>query len=238
MTKKTDLIVNLAFILLFSLITLIPGNLPRIPGVIPGYVASFLIIFILAIAISSGKSLISVIAGTGNTDKTQQSEFVSDRIIHRTALVIKGLSPIRFIIAAIVFFVIEFSMTILLNQAMISFSGATFMIFGIFIFCRGIQWLLLYFILSFKKETASVIGYITAFTSPVVVELITLLLQRIAMDAYDPTTPSILDILVYGGLSTNHILSAILHCLLIFIVPAAIVVESYLGKNKKFFKKS
>ena len=115
MTKKTDLIVNLAFILLFSLITLIPGNLPRIPGVIPGYIASFLIIFILAIAISSGKSLISVIAGTGNTDKTQQSEFVSDRIIHRTALVIKGLSPIRFIIAAIVFFVIEFSMTILLN---------------------------------------------------------------------------------------------------------------------------
>ncbi len=233
MTKKTDLIVNLALILLFSLITLIPGNLARIPGVIPGYIASFLIISTLAVAISSGKSLLSVITGTGRTDKSQQSEFASDRIIHRIFLVIKGLSPIRFIIAAIVFFIIEFSMAVLLKQTLISFSGAPFLHFGIFVVCKGIQWLTIYFILSFKKKTASVIGYITAFTAPVVVELITLLLQRIAMEAYDPMTPSILDILAYGGLSTNHIVSAVLHCLLIFAVPAAIVIAAHFGRKDK-----
>ena len=227
MTKKTDLIVNLIFILISVLVSFIPG-------VIFGYISMLLIIFTLTIAVAQDKSLLSVISGSGAKENEEQSEFLSDRTISRVARIIKGLSPIRFILASVVYLLIQYGSVILCNMLIASFSGIGQFMIAIYALIEAIKWIAIFFVISFKaKKQISVISYIVAFVTPAVISVISTLLREATLNNAPQfnTIISYMDMMKYGGLSTNPAISAILSGLFMFITPAIIIVVTHLTRK-------
>lgn len=230
MTKKTDLIVNLILILISVLISFIPGA-------IFGYISMLLIIFTLTIAVAQDKSLLSVITDSGNKGNEEQSDFLSDRIISRAARIIKGISPVRFILASVVYLLIQYGAVILCNILVASVSGIGQFMIAVYALIEALKWLAIFFVISFKaKKPVSVMGYIAAFATPAVVSIVSTLLRDATLNNAPQinTIISYMDMMKYGGLSTNPLVSAILSGLFMFIIPTVIIITTHLTRKIKF----
>lgn len=228
MTKKTDLIVNLILIFISVLISFIPG-------VAFGYISMLLIIFTLTIAVAQDKSLLSVITDSGNKGNEEQSDFLSDRVISRAARMIKGISPVRFILASVVYLLIQYGSVILCNILIASVSGIGQFMIAVYALIEALKWLAIFFVISFKaKKHISVMSYITAFVTPAVISVISSLLRDATMkSAQLGTIISYMDMMKYGGLSTNPAISAILSGIFAFIIPTAIIITTHISRKNK-----